>query len=212
MFRLVEIGDGGATGFVVHFHESKTSGAAGVSIRNDLRRIYAAEWRKEFFEILVCNGPGKIANKKLHKYTRTIQKKRPCRKELTTELNSRPNRIRGQITLFFWHIQQVGEPMLELKPSCENCNNSLPYNCAEAMICTFECTFCAECVSAVLHNVCPNCGGGFQPRPIRPSQDWVAGAFLGRFPATSNRVHKPVDQEQQRLLVERQSGLPPERR
>jgi hypothetical protein len=127
------------------------------------------------------------------------------------------NWIRGQITLFFKHIQQAnkapqGASMLELRPSCENCNNALPGDSTEAMICTFECTFCAECVADVLHNVCPNCGGGFQSRPIRPRHDWVDGAFLGKFPTSTRRVHKPVDQERHRLLVDRQSGLPADRR
>jgi len=61
--------------------------------------------------------------------------------------------------------------MLEMKPACEQCNKPLPFESTEVMICSYECTFCAECVSAILHNVCPNCGGGFQPRPIRSTPD-----------------------------------------
>jgi hypothetical protein len=102
--------------------------------------------------------------------------------------------------------------MLELRPSCENCNKRLPYDSTEAMICTFECTFCTECVAELLANVCPNCGGGFQSRPVRPSQDWVRGAFLGAFPESQNVVHNPMDHDQHRALVDRQAGLPPERR
>lgn len=59
--------------------------------------------------------------------------------------------------------------MLEMRPNCEHCNKDLPNTSHEAMICTFECTFCQDCVSDVLQNVCPNCGGGFQSRPTRPT-------------------------------------------
>ena len=51
--------------------------------------------------------------------------------------------------------------MLELRPTCENCNKLLPPDSLEAMICSFECTFCKKCVDEILKNVCPNCGGGF---------------------------------------------------
>ncbi|WP_257022961.1 DUF1272 domain-containing protein [Winogradskyella forsetii] len=36
------------------------------------------------------------------------------------------------------------------------------------MICTFECTCFKDCV-ALLKKVCPNCGGGFEERTLRPS-------------------------------------------
>ncbi|MEA2688668.1 MAG: uncharacterized protein QOD51_1275 [Candidatus Eremiobacteraeota bacterium] len=58
--------------------------------------------------------------------------------------------------------------MLELRPNCECCDKDLPPDAADAMICTYECTFCAACVDTVLHGRCPNCGGNFAPRPIRP--------------------------------------------
>jgi hypothetical protein len=58
--------------------------------------------------------------------------------------------------------------MLELRPTCEHCNTPLPPDSTEAMICSYECTFCRDCV-ALLQDVCPNCGGGFQPRPVRPA-------------------------------------------
>ncbi|MGV6848689.1 MAG: DUF1272 domain-containing protein [Marinibacterium sp.] len=72
--------------------------------------------------------------------------------------------------------------MLELKPNCECCDRDLPPESAEAMICTFECTFCRDCVAGPLNGVCPNCGGGFTPRPVRPA------AALARFPASTVRV------------------------
>jgi len=58
--------------------------------------------------------------------------------------------------------------MLEIRPTCENCNKSLPFNSQEAMICTFECTFCKDCFEHVLLQVCPNCGGSLEERPIWP--------------------------------------------
>ena len=58
--------------------------------------------------------------------------------------------------------------MLELRPNCECCAKDLPPASDEAMICTYECTFCRDCVERILHGRCPNCGGNFTPRPIRP--------------------------------------------
>jgi len=83
--------------------------------------------------------------------------------------------------------------LLELRPICENCAADLPPDAADAMICSFECTFCAACVAGVLQNVCPNCGGGFTPRPIRPAYNWRGDNFLDVYPATNERRHHPVD-------------------
>jgi hypothetical protein len=57
--------------------------------------------------------------------------------------------------------------VLTLKPHCEHCGVSLPPNSEEAMICSYECTFCKNCVYTILKNSCPNCGGGFEKRPKR---------------------------------------------
>jgi hypothetical protein len=75
--------------------------------------------------------------------------------------------------------------MLELRPNCECCNKDLPPDSMDARICTFECTFCADCARHVLHGICPNCGGNLAPRPIRPP------AMLTRHPASTKRVLKP---------------------
>jgi uncharacterized protein len=83
--------------------------------------------------------------------------------------------------------------MLELRPTCENCRKALPPESAEARICSFECTFCTDCVERVLHNVCPNCGGGFVSRPVRPVRNWRDGNFLGTYPAGVVIRHRPVD-------------------
>jgi uncharacterized protein len=72
--------------------------------------------------------------------------------------------------------------MLELRPSCECCDVDLPPDSPDARICTFECTFCARCVDEVLMGVCPNCGGSFAPRPIRPAAKLVTS------PASTTRV------------------------
>jgi len=75
--------------------------------------------------------------------------------------------------------------MLELRPSCERCDVDLPPESADARICTYECTFCAACVDGDLAGVCPNCGGNFERRPIRPER------LLARDPASTLRVYKP---------------------
>jgi hypothetical protein len=83
--------------------------------------------------------------------------------------------------------------MLELRPTCEHCNKKLPADSPEAMICSFECTFCTECTEKVLVNVCPNCGGGFCPRPVRPASNWKGDNYLGRYPASTAIKYRPVD-------------------
>jgi hypothetical protein len=75
--------------------------------------------------------------------------------------------------------------MLELRPNCECCDRDLPPDSANARICSYECTFCADCAAGVLAGICPNCAGGLVPRPIRPT------AMLARHPASVNRVIKP---------------------
>ncbi|WP_412986752.1 DUF1272 domain-containing protein [Pontimicrobium sp. IMCC45349] len=79
--------------------------------------------------------------------------------------------------------------MLDIRPTCEHCNKSLPHDSREAMICTFECTYCLDCVENVLQQVCPNCGGGFEKRPIRPQN------LLNKYPVSTKIVRKPVDVE-----------------
>ena len=86
--------------------------------------------------------------------------------------------------------------MLALRPNCELCDVDLPPSAANARICSYECTFCADCVEDTLHNVCPNCGGGFAPRPIRPQRAWREGTGLASDPPDSRRrgVGYPMDQ------------------
>ena len=102
--------------------------------------------------------------------------------------------------------------MLELRPACENCNKPLPPASAEARICSFECTFCAGCVDSVLGNVCPNCGGGFVPRPVRPATNWNDDNWLGKYPAGTRVRHKPVDPQAHAAFSRTLKTIPPERR
>ena len=74
--------------------------------------------------------------------------------------------------------------MLELKPNSECCDRDLPPESEEARICTFECTFCADCAQERFSGLCPNCGGGLVARPIRPA------ALLAKYPASTERVRK----------------------
>ena len=75
--------------------------------------------------------------------------------------------------------------MLALRPNCECCDRDLPPDSRDAMICTFECTFCKACAEGPLKGKCPNCGGDFTRRPLRPA------AMLVKYPASTKRVFKP---------------------
>jgi uncharacterized protein len=72
--------------------------------------------------------------------------------------------------------------MLALRPNCECCDKDLPPESTEALICSYECTFCEACATDVMHGTCPNCGGELVRRPIRP------GAKLLKHPASTERV------------------------
>ncbi len=82
--------------------------------------------------------------------------------------------------------------MLELRPNCECCDKDLPPDAPDALICTYECTFCASCAADVFGNRCPNCGGAFAPRPVRP-------------PRSSPRLDSPSPQ--QRPALPQRSGV-----
>jgi hypothetical protein len=75
--------------------------------------------------------------------------------------------------------------MLQLRPNCECCNRDLAGDSLDAYICSFECTFCAECTHDTLHGTCPNCGGELLRRPRRPAEK------LLKYPASAERVYKP---------------------
>lgn len=74
--------------------------------------------------------------------------------------------------------------MLEMRPFCECCGAHLPPTLGSARICSFECTFCADCAETALLGICPNCQGELVPRPRRP-QDRLQSS-----PASSERIVK----------------------
>jgi len=80
--------------------------------------------------------------------------------------------------------------MLELRPGCECCDKDLPPDSGDALICSFECTFCRACAENVLAGKCPNCGGELVTRPRRPLDK------LPKNPAAITRIHKPAGCEQ----------------
>lgn len=101
--------------------------------------------------------------------------------------------------------------MLELRPTCENCDKPLPNDSNEAMICTFECTFCVECVTKVLHNVCPNCGGGFEKRPTRPTK-CVTEYCIDNYPVRVEKKYRPVIAEKFEKVLNAFKNIDPRRR
>jgi hypothetical protein len=102
--------------------------------------------------------------------------------------------------------------MLKLRPNCEYCDKDLPPDAPDAMICTYECTFCRDCVEQHLENVCPNCGGGFAPRPIRPKRSWRPTTGLERHPPSTERVHLKYPPEDLEAFIDQIKAIPPEDR
>ncbi|WP_091739893.1 DUF1272 domain-containing protein [Phenylobacterium immobile] len=101
---------------------------------------------------------------------------------------------------------------LELRPNCECCDVDLPPAATNARICTYECTFCATCVEEVLFNVCPNCGGGFTPRPIRPAGPWRPGLSVSERPPSTKRVGLSYERDAIAEFSARLREIPPEDR
>lgn len=93
--------------------------------------------------------------------------------------------------------------MLEIRQCCENCGKTLLNNSSEAMICSYECTFCFQCVKNILENVCPNCGGGFEKRPTRPN------SHLGKYPQRNDKVFRPIKFNQ---FLEKNRNIDPRKR
>lgn len=101
---------------------------------------------------------------------------------------------------------------LEIRPNCEFCDKDLPPASREAMICTYECTFCADCVHGVLRDVCPNCGGGFSPRPIRPAKEWRPGVGLAHQPPGEKRRQTKYSRAEIEAFSARVAPVPPHER
>lgn len=102
--------------------------------------------------------------------------------------------------------------MLELRPNCECCDKTLPPQSNEAYICSYECTFCRDCVDTVLQNVCPNCGGGLTPRPIRPQVARRQGLSLADQPASTKAVHTSFTEHEIREFCQSVKGIEPQDR
>lgn len=96
--------------------------------------------------------------------------------------------------------------MLEIRPNCEHCNKSLPNTSIDAMICSFECTYCKVCALEVFENVCPSCSGNFVKRPIRPKR------HLEKYPASLIQVSKPKDLEKAKTNSNKHKNITPEKR
>jgi hypothetical protein len=74
--------------------------------------------------------------------------------------------------------------MLQLRPNCEHCDCDLPATSADALICSFECTFCRDCATQHLQFTCPNCAGELLQRPRRPANKLLS------YPASTERVKR----------------------
>lgn len=101
---------------------------------------------------------------------------------------------------------------LALRPNCEYCDKDLPPDAADARICSYECTFCAECVETKLGDVCPNCGGGFEPRPIRPAKEWRPGLSVAKRPPAQERAHLSYSLEDIAALTRKLRRIAPAER
>lgn len=102
--------------------------------------------------------------------------------------------------------------MLQIRPNCEYCDKDLPPTATDARICSYECTFCADCAETILFNVCPNCGGGFVPRPIRPATERRKGVGLTCQAASTQRVHLKKDRAEVATFVRSVRDIPPAER
>lgn len=96
--------------------------------------------------------------------------------------------------------------MLEIRPNCEHCNKELPNTSTEAMICSFECTYCQACALETFENVCPSCSGNFVNRPIRPQKE------IEKYPASKKVIFKPKDLKIAKSNTEAFKNINPEKR
>jgi uncharacterized protein len=96
--------------------------------------------------------------------------------------------------------------MLQIRPNCEHCNKALPNTSTEAMICSFDCTYCKQCALIVFENVCPNCNGNFVERPIRPHK------LLKKHPASTKQIFIPKNLEEVKKNQNSIKIIPPAKR
>ncbi|MBL4604469.1 MAG: DUF1272 domain-containing protein [Flavobacteriaceae bacterium] len=96
--------------------------------------------------------------------------------------------------------------MLEIRPNCEHCGKDLPNTSTEAMICSFECTYCKDCAITIFKNVCPTCAGNFVERPFRPLK------MVEKYPASIKKVFAPKNLEKAKHLSEKFKNTQPNKR
>lgn len=96
--------------------------------------------------------------------------------------------------------------MLEIRSNCEHCGTDLPNTSTEAMICSFECTYCKTCALEIFKNVCPSCSGNFVERPIRPQK------MIEKYPASSKKVFKPKDLDKAKFNSDKFKNILPKKR
>lgn len=102
--------------------------------------------------------------------------------------------------------------MLQIRPNCECCNKDLAPDATDAMICSYECTFCQSCVDTQLKNVCPNCGGGFVSRPIRPKKEYREGISRQHQTVSQQRVNTKYTSEEIDRFIQGIKAISPEKR
>jgi len=96
--------------------------------------------------------------------------------------------------------------MLEIRPNCEHCNKDLPNTSTDAMICSFECTYCKNCALEIFENVCPSCTGNFVERPIRPQKE------IEKYPVSIKQIFKPKNLKTAKINSKEFKNTPPEKR
>ena len=97
---------------------------------------------------------------------------------------------------------------LELRPNCKYCDRDLPANSTAAWICSYECTFFADCVD----DVGPYCGGGFVLRPIRPAHAWRRRTLLALRPFSTKRGRFSHAPNEIAAFVREIESIPPQDR
>ena len=152
-------------------------------------------------------GPDSSVIEFAHASATAVRSLPPCGRGGTER--AAPNKTKFVQTLALTHETTMA---LQLRPNCEYCDKDLPPNSIEARICSYECTFCADCAENRLQNVCPNCGGGFVPRPIRPAKEWRHGLSVAKRPPSDKRVHLSYSLDDIAELSARIRDIPPEDR
>ena len=80
---------------------------------------------------------------------------------------------------------------LQLRPNCEYCDKDLPPHATEARICSYECTFCADCVENKLAQCLPELRRRFRAA-ADPAGERVAAGIVGREAAAVGQTRASV--------------------